>query len=198
MKISTLITIFASSTISLSIACESQPTNTVCSNAIFSKGYAVAYFPVVKNNKNWEWFRKEWTTERAEYAWIAEPGKCVKNKFIASGVTYAASVGTGNLANNPPAEGTLADLLKVSSKNAYYSAKPVTEADEQHANEFRRKSFIHSKIMSSGDIALSPIDDATLAAVKRGHPTHMRMRAILPELSESYECIVKIDTVKLP
>jgi hypothetical protein len=198
MKLSILITIFFSSTMSLSIACDTQPINAVCSNAIFSKGYAVAYFPVVKNDKKWEWFRKEWTIERAEYAWIAEPGRCFKNRFMPTGVAYAASLGTANLANTPPAEGTLADLLKASSKNAYYLAKPVTKVDAQNSDEFRRKSFVYSKIMSSGDIALGPIDNATVTIVKRGNPTHMRMRAILPELSESYECIVKIDHIKLP
>jgi hypothetical protein len=177
------------------LACEIEPKNIQC-NAIFSNDILAAYFPVVNNKEKWDWFRKEQTPERTEFAWIAEPGNCRKGKFTANGVAFTATIGSLNLKNTPPAQGSISDLLKASSKYAYFSTKP--ESNENHSMELAHRSKVHSKVMSDGDIVLTPVDEETKKLVRRGHPTHMRMRAILPELSESYECIVKIDTVKLP
>jgi hypothetical protein len=166
--------------------------------AVSTKDQVFAYFPIVVNRKKWEWYKIERTAERQEYAWIAEPGNKINKNFISSGVAFAISLGTFNLGNNPPEQGSLDDLLNKSTKNAYFTKKPESSKEEQKNIDFIFKSRVRAKQMEDeSSIFIYPADPETIKEVKRGNPTHMRLKAILPNEDESYECIVKIEHMEL-
>ncbi len=166
--------------------------------AVFAKNQVFAYFPIVTNRKKWEWYKIERTAERQEYAWIAESGRKINNEFISNGVAFAISLGTSNLENNPPEQGSLDDLLNKSTKNAYFTRKPKNLTEEQKNIDFIFKSRVGAKQMKDeSSIFIYPADPETIKEVKRDSPTHMRLKAILPNEDESYECIVKIEHIEL-
>lgn len=192
--LSVMIISFATAT---NLNAKKQKNHDLDCGAVFTKDYAFAYFPVVNKRTQWEWYKFEITPERAEYAWIAEPGKYKKKEFISNGVAFVISLGTANLENNSLKMGSLDDLIKETSKNAYYTKKPKNSAEEDKNIDFIFKSKVRAKKIEDGSISIYPADPETIKEVKRGSPTHMKLKAILPNEDESYECIVKIEHMEL-
>jgi len=167
--------------------------------AVETPSTVVALFPLVKERPTWEWYRIQITPERTEYAWIAEPGVFVGDNasrvFRGNGMAFAISLGSANLETVTPGAGSLADLVKLTQKNAYYTKKPETEAEEDRLMNFMYYSRVGAKLVEEGAIAVGTLDKATADAAKVGNPTHMKMQAILPYPGESYECFAKIEKV---
>lgn len=176
--------------------CVSKNVDINC-GAVFTKQHVLTFFPVIREREKWPWFRIPRTEERAEYAWIAEPGTCKNGQFASNGVAFAISLGAADLGKKQPSEGTLAELLALANKNAYYTKKPQGNKQEEYFFNFIHTSFVRAKVTKKGEIYMGSDDQKTINAIKRNHPTHMRMRAILPSFDESYECVTEIERINI-
>ncbi len=167
--------------------------------AIETPSTVMALFPVVKERSVWDWYRIQITPERTEYAWIAEPGVFVMEEgargFRGNGMAFAISLGSANLKTVTPGRGSLADLVKLTQKNAYYTKKPETEAESDRLLNFIHYSQVGGKIVDDDSIVVGTLDRATTDVAKAGNPTHLKMQAILPYPGESYECFAKIEKI---
>lgn len=167
--------------------------------AIETPSTVMARFPVVKERSAWEWYRIQITPERTEYAWIVEPGVFVRGEgsrgFRGNGMAFAISLGSANLKTVTPGSGSLADLVTLTQKNAYYTKKPKTETESDRFLNFIHYSRVGGKIVDDDAIVVGTLDRATTDAAKAGNPTHLKMQAILPYPGESYECFAKIEKV---
>jgi hypothetical protein len=181
-------------------ACESSPEQENSCVAVITKSRVLAYFPVAIEKSIWKWYQKERTRERPEYGWIAESGICKRGEFLSTGIAFAASIGTMSLEKTPPAEGKLSDLLNATSKNSFYRSPPKGKEQEDRHFNFSRQSVVEAKAIAfeGAKIVLTAADVETFHAITRGKSTHLRMRAILPEVEESYECVTKMMNVDAP
>lgn len=111
-------------------------------------------------------------------------------------MAFAISLGSANLQNVEPGAGSLEDLVQLTRKNAYYTKKPNTDAEEESLLNFIRYSRVGAKIVDGDAIIVGTLNEIATDAAKRGKPTHLKMQAILPYAGESYECFARIQ--KLP
>lgn len=159
--------------------CETQTKNYDCF-AAFTKGVIFSAFPILNNKAEWEWYRKE---DIGEYYWQTELGACRNNKFTPNSARLLIRVGTVRLDENPPAKGTLQELLNVAEKTAFLGE--------------RFRGYIRAEVYqknSSDPVQLfSILDNATMVKYfKDEKSTYARMTAHLPDKKQSYECVTKI------
>ncbi|MGX9741892.1 hypothetical protein [Pseudocitrobacter corydidari] len=159
--------------------CEIQAKDYDCF-AIFTKGVIFSAFPVLNNKSEWEWYRKE---DIGEYYWQTELGTCKENKFTPNGARLLVCLGTLRLDKNPPAKGTLQELLNAAEKTAFLDGKVMSHI----------RAGIYQKKSSDPAQLLAILDNPTMVkSFKDDKPTYARMTAHLPNKNESYECITKI------
>ena len=164
--------------------CEIQLKNHSCLT-IFTKGTIYSAFPVLNNKPEWKWYRSE---DIGEYYWQTELGTCTNNEFVPNGARILISLGTLRPKENPPAEGSLQDLLNAAEKTAFFDDAIVNNNIRSHV-----RGVFYQK--NSRDSALFAIlDNSTMVNYfKAEKSTYARMTAHLPEKNESYECVTKIE-----
>ncbi|MFG0517864.1 hypothetical protein [Kluyvera intermedia] len=165
-------------------ACEIQPENQVCLTAFTRSGIG-SFFPVLNVKPVWKWYRTE---DIGEYYWQTELGTCKNDKFIPNGGRLLIVLGSLHLNGNPPAEGSLQDLLDAAEKTAFFDDRFVNKDVMSHI----RGAFVQKK--SSDPAMLMAILDnpAMVKYFKAENSTYARMTAHLPEKNESYECVTEI------
>ncbi|MDA8443812.1 hypothetical protein [Paracidovorax valerianellae] len=164
--------------------------------AIFAEKYVAAEFPIPAK-KEWHWFRRAVTPERPEHAWIAEPGIIESDVFKGNGVAFSMSIGSANLSDKKEQKGSMADLIISAKKNAYLTKKNKTSIEEGKNFDLIMKSEVAAKLVEEDVFMLSVFDSATVGLAKSGNPTHMRLRAISSSVDSTYECIPKIEYLKI-
>ncbi|GKT26342.1 hypothetical protein [Acidovorax sp. SUPP3334] len=164
--------------------------------AIFTEKYVAAEFPI-PDQKEWHWFQRAITPEKPEHAWIAEPGTLENNVFKSNGLAFSMSVGSANLAGKKEKTGSMKELIEVAKKNAYLTKKPESPAEHENNLNLIMKSEVGAKLVEKDIFILSVFDKSSVALAKSGNPTHMRLRAITSNANSSYECMPKIEYVKI-
>lgn len=164
--------------------------------AIFTEKYVAAEFPI-PTKKEWHWFKRAVAPERPEHAWIAEPGILESDVFKGNGVAFSMSIGSANLSDKKEKKGSIADLIMAAKKNAYLTKKNKTPAEEDINFNLIMKSEVAAKLVEEDVFILSVFDSSTVALAKSGNPTHMRLRAITSAVDSTYECIPKIEYLKI-
>ncbi|ECG8608054.1 hypothetical protein FNH48_11350 [Salmonella enterica subsp. salamae] len=165
-------------------ACEIQPKNQVCLT-IFTRSGIGSFFPVLNVKPIWKWYRNE---DIGEYYWQTELGTCNNDKFIPNGARLLIVLGSLRLNENPPAEGSLQDLLDAAEKKAFFD----DEIANIHVRSPIRGAFVQKK-SSDPAMLLAILDNPSMVKYfKAEKSTYARMTAHLPEKNESYECVTKI------
>ena len=154
---------------------------------MFTETSLFSAFPIINEKPVWKWYQSE---DIGEYYWQTELGTCKDNKFIPNGARLLMSLGTLRPHENPPAEGTLDDLLSKAEKKAYLK-------DKFNKNETKAICHIRggfSQKRSNAPAALLAIlgNSTMINYFKAEKSTYARMTAHLPEKNESYECVTKI------
>lgn len=173
---------FAENAISIEIDC----------GAFFYKNGVAADFPILKSRNKWEWYKKT----RTEYAWIAETGSYIGNKFKSNGFGFVANIGAADLGKNPAAQGTIEDLVKFSAKGAFLNKASKYFDDKEMKEKIQFKTIVAAKVVDGESIVVGVVDPVAVKLAKIGNPTHMKLTAILPEKDESYTCFPKIEQIK--
>ncbi|GKS77337.1 uncharacterized protein YbfC [Acidovorax sp. SUPP950] len=182
--------------ISFDIKAEKFRNDIDCS-AMFSEDYIFARFPVLNPKKIWQWHVVERTVERPEYAWIAETGKYKNGKFEGDGFAFSSLIGSADLKNTSPQQGSLGDLINATKKNAFFTKKSPHYLDEQKKDKLNHLSIIRAKIVDDDAVMMMVVDKLATDEGKSGNPTHMKLTAIFPDLKYSYTCTPKIELIKM-
>ncbi|MDA8522170.1 hypothetical protein [Acidovorax sp. NCPPB 4044] len=165
--------------------------------AIFSEDHIFARFPLIKKRNIWQWYVIERTPSRPEYAWIAETGKYHNGIFKADGFAFSLLIGSADLEKTPPKNGNSTDLINATKKNAFFTKSSPHYNNEELKEKLTHSSIIKAKIVEDDAIMAMTVDKPTTDEGKRGKATHIKLTAILPESTESYICIPKIEYIKM-
>lgn len=161
-------------------------------SAFFIKKGVVAGFPIMKKKNVWEWHKKV----RPEYAWIAETGFYIDDKFKSNGFGFVAIIGVTDLDGNSAQQGTIEDLVKFSSKGAFLNRDSNYYYDEEKREKIQFKTLVAAKVVDDESIVIGVVDPEAAKMAKMNNPTHMKLTATLPEKDESYTCYPAIEIVK--
>jgi hypothetical protein len=173
-------------------SCEIHPNEEKQCYAASSASKFISGFPVLNNRAVWKWYQTE---HIQEYDWITEFGTCHNGVFKSNNLAYSVRVGTLNLVKHHPKEGSLQQLLDESTKAAHMSIVPRSKYEEdKNYNLISQSRVIATFIDGNIIVALS---GASTLQIKKLHPSHVRMRAILPDSDESYVCITRIEKIDL-
>ncbi|MCX9007056.1 hypothetical protein NLN80_10555 [Citrobacter portucalensis] len=165
-------------------SCEIQPENQVCLT-IFTKNSIASSFPVLNVKPVWKWYRTE---NIGEYYWQTELGTCNNDKFIPNGARLLIVLGSLRLNENPPAEGSLQDLLDTAEKKAFFD----DEIANIHVRSPIRGAFVQKRSSDPAQLLAIFDNPSMVKYFKTKNSTFARMTAHLPEKNESYECITEI------
>lgn len=166
-------------------ACEIQPKSHICTT-IFTESSIFSAFPVLNNKPVWKWYQSE---DTGEYYWQTELGTCENNKFTPNRARLLIRIGTLRPDENPPAGGSLQDLLDKSEKTAFFDDRFIK--DNTDALSHIRGSFFQKSGSDPAILALLT-NSYMVKHFKAEKSTYARMMAHLPEKNESYECVTKI------
>lgn len=170
----------------ISFACDTKRNELECVTVV-NEALLAAQFPLIKKREQWNWYTKLGDATTPEYAWIGEPGNCVKGQFVSDGIAFAASIRTLNV-NTKPVSGSLKELLKVAEYgNAYYTKKVTRE----ERGNLVTSTKLRTRVMND-EVGLLSLDRFTINKLFGKHPTHIKMQAILPYENESYTCVTEV------
>ncbi|MDR3056201.1 MAG: hypothetical protein LBU53_12515 [Zoogloeaceae bacterium] len=173
-------------------SCEIHPNEEKQCYAASSASKFFSGFPVLSDRAVWKWYQ----TERLqEYDWTTEFGTCHNGVFVSNNLAYSVRVGTLNLVNHHPTEGSLQQLLNESTKAAHMSIVPKNKYEEDKNDDLMTQSRVIATFVD-GDIIVA-LSGASTLQIKKLYPSHVRMRAILPDSDESYVCITQIEKIDL-
>jgi hypothetical protein len=152
---------------------------------MFTKSSIASSFPVLNVKPVWKWYRSE---DIGEYYWQTELGTCKNDQFIPNGARLLISLGTLRPGENPPAEGSLQDLLDAAEKTAFFDERFV----DKNLISRIRGAFFQKKSSDPAQL-LAILDNSTMVKYfKAEKSNYARMTAHLPEKNESYECVTEI------
>lgn len=160
--------------------------------AFFIKNGVVANFPILRKRNTWEWYKKI----RPEYVWMAETGSYVNGEFNGNGFGLALNIGAADLKSNPVKKGSIDDLVKFASKNAFLTKESIYFLDSEKKEKIQFKTVVMAKIVDNQSIGAGVVDPEAVKMAKINNPTHMKLTAILPKKEESYTCFPEIEVIK--
>lgn len=113
--------------------------------------------------------------------------------FTSTGLGVSLSIGIMNLKSTPKQNGSLENLINFSTKNAF-----LTQDSKLYSNKILRdqivyRSQVFARKIDDDMIMIGTADGDLLKLFKNDNPTHMRLKAILPDSNESYTCHPKIE-----
>lgn len=159
-----------------------------CDAIYYENGFA-AGFPIIKKKEYWEWYKKS----HPEYIWSMELGFYKDKKFTSAGLGISISIGTMNLKSAPKQNGSLEKLINFSTKNAFLTQDSKLYSNKILRDQILYRSQVFARNIDDDMIMIGTADVGLLKLFKEYNPTHMRLKAILPESKESYTCYPKIE-----
>lgn len=158
-------------------------------DAIYYKNSFAAAFPIIKKKELWEWYKKS----HPEYIWSMELGFYKDKNFTSIGLGISISIGSMNLKSTPKQNGNLEDLINFSTKNAFLTLDSKYYSNEILRDQIIYRSQVFARKIDDDMIMIGTADAGLLKLFKKYNPTHMRLKAILPDSNESYTCYPKIE-----
>lgn len=158
-------------------------------HAIYYKNGFSAGFPIIKKKEMWEWHKRT----HPEYIWSMELGFYKDKNFTSIGLGISISIGSMNLKSTPKQNGTLEGLINFSTKNAFLTLDSKYYSNQMLRDQIVYRSQVFARKIDDDMIMIGTTDDDLLKLFKNDNPTHMRLKAILPDSNESYTCYPKIE-----
>ena len=174
------------------VACEKTSSQSAVCDLGLTRSRLVGTFSSIKNAKAFDFGS---TDSKVKYEWSIELGQCEASKFKGDNFRIVATIDGKNKGNKISVAESLKDtakILELPKSGVVYSSTKNAAANDN--------AGVYVNQLDNDEIAVQAFGPRVISAFSRlpSKLTHGRMVARLPAAEESYECIVRIQTLDLP